>query len=153
VKLPYLAVPAKRPVPSLGGGLIRHRPILAVRLTGPADTKLRDGLLDTGSDDTVFTESLALLLGIDLQAAEERLVALAGRPGPVRCRYARVLLRISDGLQETYEWSAIVGFVAAPLHYNLLGQAGFLQFFDANFRGEDREVILVPRSSFPGRRI
>ena len=98
-------------------------------------------------------KGLAVLLGIDLQTAEERLVALAGRPRPVRCRYASLLLRISDGLQETYEWPAVVGFVAGPLHYNLLGQAGFLQFFDANFRGDDYEVTLVPKPSFPGRRI
>jgi hypothetical protein len=33
----------------------------------------------------------------------------------------------------------------------LLGYAGFLQFFDADFRGADREVILTPNRSFPGR--
>jgi predicted aspartyl protease len=126
---------------------------LAVLLTGPADTKLRDGLLDTGSDDTVFTEALAALLGVDLSQAEERQLTLTGRPQPVRCRYASVQLRITDGVQETYEWTAIVGFVSARLHYNLLGHAGFLQFFEAGFRGPAREVVLFPGSSFPGSRI
>jgi transglutaminase-like putative cysteine protease len=154
VRIPYLAVPAKQPIPSLGGSLVRYRPIMSVRLTGPADTKLRDGLLDTGSDDTVFTEALAGLLGIDLLSAEERQVALAGRPQPVRCRYAPVLLRITDGISETYEWTAVVGFAASRLSYCLLGHAGFLQFFDANFQGDpDREVILMPKVSFPGRRV
>jgi hypothetical protein len=61
-----------------------------------------------------------------------------------------VQLRITDGVQETYEWTAVVGFVAARLHYNLLGHAGFLQYFDATFSGADQEVILTPNRSFPG---
>src|SRR5262249_125223 len=127
---------------------------MAVQLTGPADTKIRDRLLDTGSDDTIFTEALAKLLGIDLLAADLRQISLVGRPQPINCWYAPVLLRITDAVSETYEWTAVVGFVAGRLHYNLLGHAGFLQFFDANFRGEpDWEVILTPKPSFPGRRI
>ena len=154
MRIPYLAVKARQPLPSRGGSLVHYRPILAVRLTGPADTKIRDCLPDTGADDTVFTETLAVLLGIDLLAAEERQISLVGRPQPLRCRYVPVLLRITDGVNETYEWTAVVGFVAGRLRYNLLGHAGFLQFFDANFRGEpDREVILTPKLSFPGKHI
>ncbi|MBI1918853.1 MAG: hypothetical protein HYS12_29535 [Planctomycetes bacterium] len=154
MRIPYLAVPVRRPLPSLGGSLVRYRPILAVRLTGPANTTLCDGLLDTGADDTVFTETDADFLGIDLLAAEERPISLVGRPQPIRCRYVPVLLRITDGVSETYEWTAVVGFVAGRLRYNLLGHAGFLQFFDANFRGDpDREVILTPKPSLPGHRL
>jgi hypothetical protein len=40
-----------------------------------------------------------------------------------------------------------------PLRYSLLGHAGFLQFFDAEFRGADQEVVLTPNSSFPGQRV
>ncbi len=58
MKIPYMPVPTKQPIPSLGGSLLRHRPVTAVRLTGPADTRLYDGLLDTGSDDTVFEEGV-----------------------------------------------------------------------------------------------
>jgi hypothetical protein len=36
---------------------------------------------------------------------------------------------------------------------SLLGHAGFLQYFDAEFRGADREVILAPNGSFAGTRI
>lgn len=145
-----MPVPTQHPLPSLDGRLIRHRPVIALQLTGAADTRLRDGLVDTGADDTVFTESLADLLGVDLDQAEDRMLALAGRPQPVRCRYAPVKLRITDGLTETYEWTAVVGFVAARLHYNLLGHAGFLQFFDAGFQGADQTIILTPNRSFPG---
>ena len=95
-------------------------------------------------------ETLAALLGLDLRHVEERQLALAGRPQPIRCRYAAVRLRISGGLRETSEWTATVGFVATRLNYNLLGHAGFLQYFDAEFRGADSEVALTPNPSFPG---
>jgi hypothetical protein len=153
VRFPYLAVPTKTPVPSLGGARARHRPVIAVALTGPTLSKLRDGLLDTGADDTIFSEALAALLGVDLRQAEERFVSLASRPQPIRCRYSRVELRITDGVQETYEWPAVVGFVPGPLHYNLLGQAGFLQFFNAEFDGEAHHVTLTLKPSFPGRKV
>jgi len=153
VIVPYMAVSTRLPVPSLGGISIRYRPVLAVRLTGPQDTTLVDGLLDTGADDTVFEEWHATYMGIDVRQAPERQVALAGRPQPVRCRYAPVQLRITDGIQETYEWTAVVGFVAGRLHYSLLGQAGFLQYFRADFDGEGREVVLTPKPTFPGRRL
>jgi predicted aspartyl protease len=152
VRLPYMAITAKNPVPSLDGALVRYRPIAAVRLTGPTNSKIRDGLLDSGADDTVFSEELAEQLGIDLTHADERLMSLAGRPKPVRIKYARVDLRISDGIG-AYEWSAVIGFVRAKLHYNLLGQAGFLQYFNAEYRGADREVILLANSSFTGKHV
>jgi predicted aspartyl protease len=112
-----------------------------------------DGLLDTGSDETVFEEGLAAALGIDLSQAEERQVGLVGRTKPACCRYARVELQITDGRQEVFRWPAVVGFVATALRYSLLGHAGFLQFFDAEFRGAAQEVVLTPNASFPGTRV
>jgi hypothetical protein len=56
-------------------------------------------------------------------------------------------------VSETYVWTAVVGFVPGPLHYNLLGHAGFLQYFSADFDGAALEATLLPRPSFPGRRI
>ena len=148
-----MPVPVHQPVPSLGGVLVRYRPVMAVRLTASAPSRLFDGLIDSRADDTVFTDSVATTLGIDLQGAEDRSVHLVGRPTPIRIRYAPVQLLISDGDQETFEWTAVVGFVSGRLHYNLLGQAGFLQFFDCSLRGEpDYEALLAPKASFPGRR-
>lgn len=150
MRVAYLAARGKSPLPSLGGSVIRPRPVIAVRVTGPRSTRLLDGLLDTGSDETVFEESLAGALGISLSGNEVRHVGLVGRKKPVRCRYASVELQITDGLHHTYQWSAVVGFVSTPLRYSLLGYASFLQFFDAEFRGADQEVVLTPNSSFPG---
>ena len=150
MKAPYLIARGKSPLPSLGGSVLRPRPVIAVRVTGPTRTRLLDGLLDTGSDDTVFEEGLAAALGIDLRDADEREVGLVGRSKPVRCRYADVKLQVTDGVHETYQWDATVGFVSTTLRYSLLGYAGFLQYFDAEFRGGNREVVLTPNASFPG---
>jgi hypothetical protein len=149
----YVPVVAPRPVPTLGGGFFHYRPVMAVQLTGPRRSLLRDCLLDSGSDETVFQESLAIHLGIDLTGADERQIGLVGRPGSDRCRYTAMQLRISDGPRETYEWTAVVGFAATPLHYGILGQGGFLQFFDVEFRGADRAVVLIPNASFPGTQV
>jgi Retroviral aspartyl protease len=142
-----------RPVPSLGGRLFHYRPVVSVRLTSQRGSTLTDGLLDTGADYVVLRESLAIPLGIDLTGAEEGQIHLVGRPAPVRCRYVAVQIQISDGLRETYEWTAMVGFASTRLQYNLLGQAGCLEFFDADFRGADREVVLIPNAKLPGTQV
>jgi hypothetical protein len=54
VRIPYVPVSLHRPIPSLGGGLVRYRPVVAVRLTGPGNDWLQDCLLDTGADETIF---------------------------------------------------------------------------------------------------
>jgi hypothetical protein len=146
----YTPCPVNAAVPSLAGAVIVPRPILAVHVTGPSGSRLRDGLLDTGADETIFDPSVAPFIGVDLAQAIEREVHLVGR-GPIRCRYAAVTLRITDGVSETYEWDALVGFAPFPLLRSLLGFGGFLQFFDANFRGAAEEVILFPNAAFTGR--
>ncbi|HEY7157917.1 MAG TPA: hypothetical protein VH575_28425 [Gemmataceae bacterium] len=152
MRIRYTPCPVRTPVPALGGAAILPRPILAIRITGPSGSRLRDGLLDTGADETIFDPSVAPLIGVDLTQALEREVNLIGR-GRVRCRYAAVQLRISDGVAETYEWDTVVGFAPFPVLRGLLGFAGFLQFFDASFRGADQEVTLLPNALFAGRRI
>jgi hypothetical protein len=111
---------------------------------------LRDGHLDTGADETLFDPTIAASVGVDLTQAPERSIHLVGR-GVIRCRYAAVTMRITDGLRETYEWSALVAFSPFRLHRSLLGFAGFLQFFNAEFRGADQEAQLLPNQLFPGQ--
>ncbi|HEX8200948.1 MAG TPA: hypothetical protein VF590_10695, partial [Isosphaeraceae bacterium] len=107
-------------------------------------------LLDTGADETVFEEWIAARIGVDLSQAPTETVSLVGRP-QTPCRYATVELLITD-IQETYHWLSLVGFVPARLPYQIIGHAGFPQFFEAEFRGPNREVVLTPGSSFPGTR-
>jgi hypothetical protein len=108
MKFPYLPAVVKNPVPSLGGGHTRPRPVIAARVTGSAGTHLLDGLLDTGSDDTVLEEWVAAIIGVDLTNAITRDVGLVGRAKPVRVKYATVRLRVTDGSAEVYEWPSVV---------------------------------------------
>ena len=153
MRKPYMPAVAPRPILSRGGSLFHYRPVISVRLTGPSGDRASDGLLDTGSDETILPEHLANSIGVDLTGAAERQVDLVGRPAPVRCRYSSVQLQITDGLRETYEWTALVAFAATRLRHSLLGQSGFLEFFDVEFRGADREVVLIPNRSFPGTKV
>ena len=114
MKLPYHVERGQSALPSLGGSLLRPRPVIPVLVSGPASKVAAIGLLDTGADETVFPETLAAQMGIDLARAEERKVGLAARSGPLRCRYAGVELEITDG-QETFQWRAVVGFVPVRL--------------------------------------
>ena len=146
----YTPCPVRSPVPALGGALILPRPLLAVRITGPLDSCLIDGLLDTGADETILDPSIAPFIGVDLTHAPEREINLVGR-GRIHCRYVSVGLKITTGVSETYQWDAMVGFAPFPLLRSLLGFAGFLQFFDAHFRGAAEEVTLLPNALFSGR--
>jgi hypothetical protein len=144
----YMPLPTKGPVSSLGGAMLRYRPIVPVRVFGPLGSQLFDGCLDCGADDTIFPSSLARKLGIDLTgAAHGEAHPVGGTTLPYL--YATVTLRVSDGV-ETCEWKATVGFVNLPLRWALLGHAGFLDFFDTDLRGARREVFLAPNSAFPG---
>jgi hypothetical protein len=151
LRFPYLPLPTRRPVPSLGGATVRYRPLLAVRLRSPSGSRLFDGCLDSASDDVLFPRRLAAPLGIDLVGATQ------GEAWPVGgvaipYLYARVTLQVTDGREEC-TWEATVGFVDQPLRWALLGHAGFLEFFDTELRGDRREAILTPNPSFPGRHV
>ncbi len=151
MKFRYLLDRAQVPQVALGGGVVRPRPIIPIRITNATgNSLLLDGHLDTGADDTVFPAWVAASIGLDLTTAPFQDIHLAGRGQPFRAHYGSVLLRLTDGLQQSYEWPAMVAFVPVPLRRPLLGYAGCLQFLDAEFRGADQEVILLPNISFPG---
>jgi predicted aspartyl protease len=144
----YVPLSTASPVWSLDGRSERPRPIIAVALIGPSGMAPCDGLVDTGADDIVFPERLAQGIGIDLTAAPAG--ASAGVGGAVvSVRYAQVTLRLTDG-QELREWPAKVGFAPLTSNRALLGFAGFLQFFEAIFRGDLEEVELNINSRYPG---
>lgn len=118
-------------------------------LTGPNGGWTRDCLLDSGADDTIFPANGALALGIDLAGAPTGGATQAGGAA-VQYAYAPVTVHISDG-NESCEWLTLVGFTKSPLRRPLLGQSGFLQFFDAPLFGSRREILLIPNAGFSGR--
>lgn len=135
-------------LPSLGGRSVRPRPLVWVGLLGPTGAVSRTFLLDTGSDDTVIPDRVALLIGIDLLQLP---VYSMQRPGGVSIpvRFANIILRLTDG-KESREWPATVSFTSSPLPYPLLGFAGCLQYFTATFRGDVEEVELAVNALYPG---
>jgi hypothetical protein len=117
-------------------------------LQGPKGTYAKEALLDTGADDTVFPEAAATRIGVDLTHAPRG--SAAGVGGPMsHLRYARVTIRLSDG-RESRAWTAWVGFTSVPLRQPILGFAGCLQFFHANFLGDQEAVELTVNTLYSG---
>ncbi len=148
LSFPYRLLRTRQPVFPLGGRPVRPRPLIPFSLLSPAGAFPDDGLLDTGADDTVFPERMAEKLGLDLSHAPVG-EASGISTGAARLRYARVTLRLAAP-GERREWQAWVGFTSTPLKYPLLGFAGFLQYFTANFHGDREEVELTVNGLYPG---
>lgn len=149
-RFPYVSTPTSRPVVSLGGRVVRPRPLIPVVVINPQTGTWRRyrGLLDNGADDTVFHEDDAQLLGIDLtHAATSQAQGTTGRP--VMLRYAEVFLQIANTYGDVLEWRATVAFAKKKGRHPLLGFAGCLQFFNATFFGELEECELIPNALLP----
>ena len=144
----YRLQPVKAPIVALGGRWVRPRALATITLIGPSGTRVRQARLDPAADDTVFPETVAAHVGLDLSNAPIGEAAGVGM-NPVSLRYAEVTLRLAQG-NERREWRCWVGFASAPMTYPLLGFAGFLQFFTATFHGDREEVELAVNSLYPG---
>jgi hypothetical protein len=148
MRFPYQLRRLTRPAWTLMGRMHRPKPIVPASITGPFGTRGLDCLLDTAADDTVFPDTYARLLRIDLTNAPTGEAGVVGG-AVVPVRFAAVMLRISDG-REHRAWPARVAFTAARLTWPLLGFAGCLQFFGAFFDGEREEVELRVNGLYPG---
>lgn len=65
----YQLSPTGRLIIPLGGRTVRPRPLIAVTIVGPRGSRVREAILDTAADDTVFPESLTNVIGGDLTDA------------------------------------------------------------------------------------
>ena len=136
------------PVLSLGGRYSRPRPMVPVTLIGPVGSHLIRGLIDSGSDETIFPESVAGIIGVDLSQATS--LATSGIGGsPVVVRFVEVSMRIADQ-QEQHEWTALVGFASLTRRSAVLGFAGFLQYFTTILHGDLEFVELTVNALYPG---
>jgi len=139
----------KSPLIALGGQTWYPRPIIPVSLIGPTGIAVaKDALLDTGATNTVFPEAVAVALGLDLSTAPTSTGSTVGAP-TIPLRFAAITLRVADNQQQR-EWQAWVGFTASKMRHPLLGYAGFLQFFSANFHGDREEAELTVNSRYTG---
>lgn len=152
MRFDYRRLRVNRPIPTMPGATVRYKPVFHIRIEHAGVTWPIAGLLDSGADDTVFPRSLANKLGISLSGLPVGSATSAGSK-PVEYAVAAVTLGLHDGTQGC-QWNALVGFRLDDVKaLPLFGQAGFLQFFDADLRGDAHEAILTPNSSFAGTRV
>ena len=149
LEFPYLPVPivGDRPPTLSPLASARWKPIVPIRVAKPgADFRDFDrALIDTGADDTVFPAALVDILGIDLLPDSHHQIRWHGNAYPIRYGSVQFQLNTPEG---NLCWNATIAFSAARLRYPLLGQAGFLQYFDVAFSGCDHLLQLEPNREF-----
>ncbi len=108
---------------------VLHRPVVSVKINGPADDISLWAIADSGSDETLLPLSVGLKIGARLDHKTWQTEGIGGQALPVTAGEGEV--ELSDG-QETLQWQAMVGFVdfADPAdEVTVLGHAGFLDYF------------------------
>jgi hypothetical protein len=136
LEFPYLDLP---------GGV--SRPIIPVVLHGPSGKRLLDGLLDTGSDRTLFPQREAQIVGLPLPDNPDGHIRTAGGVSiPYRLSDAVLELRASATV---VRWRASVAFAEAPLQIIHLGHRGFLEYFRSTFHGPGKRIVLERQPNLP----
>lgn len=130
-----------------------YRPEIPLRVIGKTGEAFLLGLLDTGADEVLLGRSVADAIGADLDhSARWSIRGFAGQRADAVL--GRVEVEVSDGI-ETHRWPLAVGFVEyddpALEQVAILGHTGFLQYFNAEFRGADREVVLTANDALRSR--
>jgi hypothetical protein len=136
LEFPYMHLP---------GGI--SRPIIAVAIEGPSGRRLVDGLLDTGSDRTIFPQREAKAIGIQLPAQVDGSIKTAGGVA-IAYRLAEVILELRT-IGSVVRWKTPVAFADDALSLVHFGTRGFLQYFDATFKGPEGKVLLDASPSLP----
>ena len=136
LEFPYMQLP---------GGIAR--PIVAVGIEGPKGKRLIDGLVDTGSDRTLFPHREAQSLGISLPARPDGWIKTAGGISiPYRMAEVVIEFRASG---TSVRWRIPVGFAEDPLSLIHLGYRGFLEYFHCTFRGPEQTIRFDPQPNLP----
>ena len=134
------------PYMDLPGGTTR--PMIAVAIEGPAGRRLADGLLDTGSDRTIFPHREAQSIGVGLPIAPDGAFQTAGGIS-IAYRLAEVVLELRSSTGTTVRWRTSVAFAEDPLSIIHLGYRGFLEHFHCTFLGPEKTVRLDPSPVLP----
>ena len=134
-----------QPNPGQSEGIL-YRPVIPLRVIGPANTQVILGLVDTGSDVTVLPAFLLDLIGAAPSGETAHFRGVGGQV--VTARYSRVALAL-DHRHGLYRWQATVGFLDGR-DVAILGYAGFLEYFEAAFSSQRRRLTLKPNQRFAG---
>jgi hypothetical protein len=128
--------------------MVRYKPVIALTVIGPGGPHSVEALVDSGSDDIVFSLDVAAQIGLNLSAASAGQAQGLGGPQPVGLLYAPVILVLSDGMQ-TCSWRAVTTFTGTRLRFAIFGIAGGLEHFRTTLDVQSREIILLPQPSLP----
>ena len=126
----------------------RARPIIPrIVQSASGERALVDALVDTGADITLFSETVAEALGLDLTGVPESPIRTPlGHGGTYRAvELSLELRRRPDVLQ----WRGTVGFVPLRLTYALLGTRGFFEFFAIHYDANQWFLEILPSGTAP----
>lgn len=113
------------------------RPIVDVLVGHDAGISVA-ALCDTGALHNRFAMWVAEEIGLDVQSIEPDAIGVGGQH--LLARTTMVTLEIGG-----HAWDAPVSFCEPwPWSYQLLGQEGFLRWFEVTIRAADREMTLLP---------
>ncbi|MEX0649408.1 MAG: hypothetical protein WD200_00210 [Candidatus Andersenbacteria bacterium] len=137
-----------RPSKPYEGGLPIFEPIVPIELLGPTGAIRFRALLDTGSHISVFPNISASSKHLTGNSSKLRGVVAGNEKLIFEGRGISICIG-SDG--EKYVWEAGVWFTEDDTHRPTLGVLGCLEYFNAEFRGQERTVTLEPAENFPGK--
>src|SRR5262245_13793637 len=66
VIFPFRVYNTGRPIPSLGGATLRHKPVISLYAFGPKGVGAAPVLVDSGCDDVILPVTVARRIGVDL---------------------------------------------------------------------------------------
>jgi hypothetical protein len=126
------------------------RPEIEVSIVGRSGMATFVGLVDTGSDNTIFPKSIADDLGIPLTpSSSPPAKSFGGHSIPLSA--GTVLLQLASD-EIIVRWQSMINFYdfdSPELETVILGHAGFLEFFSATFDGKDGTLTLTPNDEIP----
>ena len=136
--------------PQSGDFALTHRPEIPITISGPNGSVALIGLVDTGSDFSIFPQAIAELLGIGLLPIANRGASVfGGSPVPLLSGTATLTVEQDD---ESLRWETSVEFFDFGHESDttaILGYSGFLEFFTAIFDGDSLLLSLLANQNLP----
>ena len=142
------------PCSPLDGSTEIYRPEIPIHLIGTRGEVFSLGLVDTGADSVVIGAAIAAQIGVKLN--DKHRWPLHGiSSNPVEAVLGRLELELV-GRTASLCWTIPVAVVSYRDLVNeevlVLGQTGFLEYFDVRLFGKEHVIELKPNASFPKKR-
>ena len=142
------------PTSPLNGQTEIFRPEIPIHLIGTSGEFFSMALIDTGADSVVTGLTIAERIGAMLDRRHERTIhGFSGQT--LRATLGHIEVELT-GRNESLCWQMPVAVVEYSQSSNdevvVLGQTGFLEYFNVRLFGEEHVVELKANASFPKKR-